>query len=112
MILDPYTGEAGVGQSRGGRITVAVGHRAAQGSVVEPAMLPERCRVLAAMAAAFALLAAGGCKGSGGKEQPRAEGSAKQGRGGGAGPKFPVDAYPVEARRTEYTVTAPGTIDA
>ena len=54
----------------------------------------------------------GGCKGSGGGEKAKPEGSARKGRGGGAGPRFPVEVYPVEARRTEYTVIAPGTVDA
>lgn len=58
-----------------------------------------------------------GCKSSSGKEQAKPEGSGKpaagQGRGGGGGKlKFPVEVYPVEARRTEYTVVAPGTIEA
>ena len=53
-----------------------------------------------------------GCKGSGRGEPTKSEGSARPGRKGGAGPKFAVEVYPVEARRTEYTILAPGTIEA
>lgn len=52
------------------------------------------------------------CKKTTAKTESSARPAGKGGKGGGAGLKYPVDVYPVEARRVAYTVTAPGTIAA
>ena len=56
-------------------------------------------------------LASASCSAITGKSNASASGSARAGKGGG-GPKFPVDVYPVEARRVPFIVTADGTLDA
>lgn len=72
----------------------------------------------AALFVAALAASAAGCKGSGGSEKAKPEGSARPagsaraGAGGAGKLKFPVEVYPVEARRTEYTVIAPGTVEA
>jgi multidrug efflux system membrane fusion protein len=81
---------------------------------------------LSRRAATCALVAAAGMVfGCGGKGGGKGEGSASAGRGGrggkggeggkggkGGGAAFPVDVYPVEKKRIEYAVTAPGSIEA
>lgn len=58
---------------------------------------------------ALAALSLGACKGGGGK----AEGGGRpQGGGGRAAVAFAVDVMPVESKKLEYVVTAPGTIEA
>lgn len=61
----------------------------------------------------LALSACKGGKGEAGKEgrgKGAPSGSASGKKGGGL--KFPVDVYPVELRRIEYSVVAPGTVEA
>lgn len=54
------------------------------------------------------------CKGSSGKTDPSAAGSGKGGRGGkgGALGGFAVDVMDLEAKKLDYVVTAPGSIEA
>ncbi|NUP08345.1 MAG: efflux RND transporter periplasmic adaptor subunit [Polyangiaceae bacterium] len=64
-----------------------------------------RRQTLLALATALAA-----CKG--GEKQGRGQGSGKRRERGEGGPSFPVEAYEVAAKRVEYTITAPGSIDA
>ncbi len=61
------------------------------------------------------VIALEGCKRGGGGGEGKGQGSARRGRGGGkgeGGPAFPVDVYPVEKKKIQYTISAPGTLDA
>lgn len=63
-----------------------------------------RAAILGALAVSLAACA--------GKGEGKEEGGRRRGGRGEGGPKFPVEVYPVASRRVEYTVTAPGTIEA
>jgi len=58
------------------------------------------------------VFASAACKRGDAAPEGGAAGGGKRGRGGGAGVAFTVDLLPVEAKKLDYVVTAPGTIEA